>query len=230
MKNLRTMPKSLITALAIALTGVVAFAFSSAPQTPPAAAKKVNHYIGAAKCKNCHSAPENGDQYGCWAKTKHAEAFKTLAGDEAKKLGAAKGIADPQKDEKCFKCHTTGFGLAEDQFKKGFDKSNVQCEACHGPGEAHMAARMAAGAAADPKVRVTIPEGEIALNGNPKFCQGCHNAESPSFKPFCYHERLEKIAHYDPRGTRKPTTPLKSCPCDDTCECKKGPCKDLPKK
>jgi len=228
------MKKRLISALAIALLGTVTLALSSTtPTADPAQAKKVNHYIGAAKCKNCHSTAENGDQYGCWMKSKHAEAFKTLAGDEAKKLATAKGIADPQKDEKCFKCHTTGFGLAEDQFKKGFEKANVQCEVCHGPGEAHMTARMAAAAAEekpDPKVRKTVPEGEIALNDNPKFCQTCHNPESPSYKPFCYHERMGKIAHFDPRGTRKPTGALKECPCDAACECKKGTCKDLPQK
>ncbi len=234
MKVIRAMQKKLIAALAFAVLGMVTVALASSSPSEPAQAKKINHYIGAGKCKNCHSTPENGNQYECWTKSKHAEAFKTLAGDEAKKAGAAKGVTDPQKDDKCVKCHVTGFGLAEDQFKKGFDRTaGVQCETCHGPGEAHMTARMAAAAAdekADPKVRKTVPEGEIALNGNPKFCQGCHNPESPSYKPFCYHERMEKIGHYDPRGTRKPPTPLKECPCDATCECKKGTCKDLPQK
>jgi hypothetical protein len=226
------MHKSLISALAIAILGMVTLTLAASPSSEPAQAKKVNHYIGAQKCKNCHSNADNGNQFDCWTKSKHAEAFKSLASDAGKKLATEKGIADPQKDDKCTKCHVTGFGLADDQFKGKFDRTGVQCEVCHGPGEAHMAARMAAAAAEekpDPKVRKVLPEGEIALNGNPKFCQGCHNAESPSFKNFCYHERMEKIAHYDPRGTRKPTTPLKECPCDDACECRKGACKDLPK-
>jgi len=231
MKAHRAMQKSLITTLAIALLGLVTLSLAASPSAGQEKAKKINHYIGAAKCKNCHNTAENGNQYEHWSKSKHAEAFKTLASDAAKKLAAAKGIADPQKDEKCTKCHVTGYGLAEDQFKK-FDRTGVQCEVCHGPGEAHMAARMAAAAAeenADPKVRKTVPEGEIQLKSDVKMCQTCHNAESPSFKSFCFHERLEKIAHYDPRGTRKPEK-LTACPCEDGCDCKKAGCKDLPKK
>jgi Cytochrome c554 and c-prime len=233
MKALRAMHKSLISALAIAMLGMVTLTLAASPSSEPAQAKKINHYIGSAKCKNCHNVAENGAQFDHWSKSKHAEAWKTLAGDAAKKLGAEKGIADPQKDEKCFKCHVTGFGLEADQFDKKFDKTaGVQCESCHGPGEAHMKARLAAAATEenpDPKVRKTLPEGEIQLKSDVKLCQTCHNAESPSFKAFCFHERLEKIAHYDPRGTRKPTGPLKECPCDDACECRKAGCKDLPK-
>jgi hypothetical protein len=94
-------------------------------------------------------------------------------------------------------------------------------------------ARMAAAASeekADPTVRKTVPEGEIQLQSDIKLCQQCHNKESPTFKAFCFHERLEKIAHYDPRGTRKPTGKMTACPCEADCECKKGACKDLPKK
>ena len=221
-----------LSSLACLALGVALLSPSGAASGVQGAEAKANQYIGQAKCKGCHASAETGDQHGQWAKADHAKAFELLASDEAKKAAAEKGIADPQKDDKCTKCHVTGFGLADDQFKGKFDRTGVQCEVCHGPGEAHMAARMAAAAAEekpDPKVRKVLPEGEIALNGNPKFCQGCHNPESPSFKNFCYHERMEKIAHYDPRGTRKPTTPLKECPCDDACECRKGACKDLPK-
>ena len=234
MNVIRVVHKKLIPALAIALLGVMVAA-SSEPtgQAPAGQAKKVNHYIGAEKCKSCHNTAANGAAFECWTKSKHALAFKTLSGDAAKKLGTEKGVADPAKDAKCLKCHVTGAGLAEDQFKKGMDRTaGIQCETCHGPGEAHVSARMAAAAEekADAKGPVKIPEGEIALNADPKFCQTCHNAESPSFKPFCYHERLAQIGHFDPRGTRKPATPMKECPCEAACECKKGACKDLPQK
>ena len=179
------MRKSLITALAIALTSVVAFALSSSSPAEPAQAKKVNHYIGAAKCKNCHSTPENGDQYGCWTKSKHAEAFKTLAGDEAKKLAAAKGIADPQKDEKCFKCHVTGFGLADDQFKKGFDKAGVQCEACHGPGASYSPA----------DVMRDLPLARaLGLRDAAASCKRCHVA-STTPRPFDFAREWARIKH-----------------------------------
>lgn len=226
---------TLIPFLSLVLCGTVAIALAGSPSAEPSQAKpKINHYIGVAKCKNCHNVADNGNQYECWTKSKHSQAFKTLASEDAKKVATAKGIADAQKDDKCVKCHVTAFGVADDQLQKGFDRTlGVQCEACHGPGETHMKARLAAAAAeenADPKVRKTVPEGEIIVKVEPKACQGCHNEESPSFKPFCYHKRVEEIAHYDPRSNRKPTGKLTSCPCDDKCECKKGDCKDLPKK
>ena len=229
MKASRPMQKSLISALAIAVLGMVTVAFASAPSAEPAQAKKVNHYIGAAKCKNCHSVADNGNQFECWTKSKHAEAYKTLASDAAKKVAAEKKIEDAQKADACLKCHVTGFGLEADQFDKKFDKTaGVQCETCHGPGEAHMKARLAAAATeenADPKVRKKVPEGEILVGQDPKLCAGCHNSESPSYKPFCYATRMHEIAHYDPRGDRKANAP--KCKCegkDPKCECKEIDC------
>src|SRR5262245_49754466 len=67
-------------------------------------APTANKYIGADKCKSCHGNAESGDQYGHWKAMKHAHAFATLASDEAKKLGAQKGIADPQKSDECVRC------------------------------------------------------------------------------------------------------------------------------
>ncbi|MBK7641671.1 MAG: cytochrome c family protein [Planctomycetes bacterium] len=211
MKAIRSMHKSLISALAIAMLGMVTLSLAATPSAEPVQKAKINHYIGAAKCKNCHNVAENGAQYDCWTKSKHAEAFKTLGGDEAKKVATEKGIADAQKDEKCLKCHETGFGLAADQFDKKFDKTaGVQCETCHGPGEQHMKARLAAAATEenpDPKVRKKVAEGEIEVPTGPKLCEGCHNKESPSYKTFEYPEFLKKIAHYDPRSDRKDKAP-----------------------
>ena len=48
-------------------------------------------YIGADKCKMCHVKPATGEQYNIWLKGPHANAMKTLANDESKKIAAAKG-------------------------------------------------------------------------------------------------------------------------------------------
>jgi hypothetical protein len=226
MKVSRSMQKSLISALAIAMLGMVTVALASTPSAEPAQAKKINHYIGSAKCKLCHNLADNGNQFDVWTKSKHAEAFKTLATDAAKKAGAERQVADPQKDDKCLKCHVTGFGLEADQFDKKFDRTaGVQCETCHGPGEAHMKTRLAAAATetnADPKVRKVVPEGEMLIKKGPELCLGCHNKDSPSFKNFCYGERFTKIAHYDPRGERKAKAPV--CKCGDKCACVSAEC------
>ena len=203
---------------------VMAQGDKEAGKAPKAGGAAVNHYIGAEKCKNCH-ASEIKTQYAAWQKSDHAKAFATLSTDAAKKLGKEKGIDDPQKSDKCLKCHETAFGAAADLIKKGFDPTaGVQCESCHGPGEQHMKARMAAAAKGDagkPDEYHPVPEGEIIVKVDQKTCLGCHNSESPSFKPFCYYERTAKIAHLD---SRKPHPDAMTCGCTK-CECKDG-CKD----
>jgi hypothetical protein len=214
----------------IALLGIVA---AQGPAPPKAGAAKPNRYIGAEACKNCHQSVATGDQHGTWQKTGHAKAFINLGSDAAKKLAKDKGIDDPQKSDKCLKCHETAFGVPADQIKKGFEiTAGVQCESCHGPGEQHAKARIAAAGKAgggegfgDEKGKApayqAIPAGEVIVNPEQKTCLGCHNEESPTFKPFCYFERVDKIRHDDPRKPRVKEDQL-VCGCGEPCPCVKG--------
>ncbi|MCC7011236.1 MAG: hypothetical protein IT454_01630 [Planctomycetes bacterium] len=221
----------IVATLACVGTALIAFA----PQgvaTSMATQAKTPKYIGSAKCKNCHASAETGDQYGVWQKMGHAKAYEVLASDEAKKVAAEKGIADAQKDDKCLKCHVTAFGVPAEQIAKGFDiKLGVQCESCHGPGEAHMKARLAAAAAeGGDKKPVVLGEGEIISTPDKKLCAGCHNTESPSYKPFCYYKNREKNAHLNPKRERSEAQKkelAKKCGCADKCptpECAEGKC------
>ncbi len=208
---------------AFALVGLV-LAQGGKEAKGAAAAAPSAKYIGAEKCKNCHSSDASGNQYGAWMKSEHAKAFEKLGSDEAKKLAKEKGIDDPQKSDKCIKCHTTAFGVAADMIKKGFDaKAGVQCESCHGPAEQHMKARFAAASQAGADANAApqkVPEGEIISKIDQTTCLKCHNDESPTFKPFCFYERRAKIAHLDPRKTHtKEETMVCSCA---KCECKHG--------
>ena len=154
----------------------------------------------------------------------------THAGAAAKKIATEKGIADAQKDDKCLKCHITGFGVPAEQLDKKFDiKLGVQCESCHGPGEAHMKARMQAAASEDPAKKV-LGEGEIIGKPEQKLCVTCHNNESPSYKPFCYHKRVAETRHLNPKKERSEADKkalAKKCGCGDKCptpECADGKC------
>ncbi len=79
--------------------------------------------LGQDACRSCHPA-----QAASWARSRHAAARKTLK---------ARGSAE---DPACVRCH----GVAKvDAPKAAGDwyADGVGCEACHGPGEQHVAAK-----------------------------------------------------------------------------------------
>jgi len=163
---------------------------------------KTAKYLGVNKCKMCHSSAAGGNQYGKWMETLHSKAFDNLASAQAKELGGKQGITDPQTSDKCIKCHETAFGVSKDMLDAKFDpKLGVQCETCHGPGENHVKARMAAASSGDTDKGqgVTIPASEINGKTDAKVCLGCHNKESPTFTGFDFDKMSKQIAHPDPR-------------------------------
>lgn len=155
-------------------------------------------YIGAEACGKCHKRETTGNQLGKWQESKHAKAFATLGTPEAKKIAAAKGIADPQKDGKCLKCHVTAFGVdaaliakPAAEGEKGYQASDgVQCESCHGAGSLYKARKVMKDKAA------AVAAGLIV--SDEKLCKTCHNAESPSYKEFNFAEAKKKVEHPNP--------------------------------
>lgn len=171
---------------------------SNQPETQDKAAR----YIGASVCKNCHSGADKGNAFDVWQKTDHAKAFEVLASDKAKEVAKKAGIEDAQKSEKCLKCHVTAFEVDAKEKKNTFkNEMGVQCESCHGPGEAHQKKRFAEamkqGATPSP-----VTADEIKVGRSIDTCKKCHNADSPTHKPFCLKEHMGKIEHLDPRKKR----------------------------
>lgn len=192
-------------ALALPLLGCLTLLLSSSSGRPPEAPPVAGKYIGAGKCKNCHSAAETGDQYGAWTKALHAKAFETLASSaEAKAAAKERGIDDPAKADACLECHVTAHGEPADALARGWKPElGVQCETCHGPGGDHMKARFKAAASGE-KVEgyQALPAGEVVVTPGVEVCVRCHNPKSPSYKPFCYYEARGKIAHLNPTKPR----------------------------
>lgn len=219
-------------AAASAIALMLVLVFTSSPAEAALQAKKVNRFIGAQKCKTCHSSAETGNQFEALSKMKHAHAFEALSSEDAKKSAQAKSIEDPTKADACVKCHVTAFGVPEAEVAKSFDRSQgVQCESCHGAGEAHVKARMAAAQNEEPdapKVYKALPEGEIVSNPAMTVCTTCHNKESPNYKPFCHCKFKLQIRHLNPKRTRTDAEKLAltACSCTDECSCKKECCKD----
>ncbi|MBL8731261.1 MAG: hypothetical protein JNN13_02700 [Planctomycetes bacterium] len=185
--------------------GLLAMPFLSAPTQPGQLGQdpaKVNRYIGANQCKNCHKGQDKGNAYDKWMETPHAKAFETLATDKAKEVAKKAGIEDPQKSEKCLKCHVTAFGKDKKELKATFKPEHgVQCETCHGPGEAHQKKRFAEASKQGAEPSPITPD-EIHAGRSIELCQQCHNPESPTHTPFCLKERMGKIEHFDPRKKR----------------------------
>lgn len=150
-------------------------------------------YVGSDKCaRMCHKAVNKGEQYPIWQKSRHAQAYATLATPAALETAKKAGVTgDPQKSEKCLKCHVTGFGAPAASFDSTFAiKDGVQCEACHGAGSDYGKLKIMKDKNASIAAGLVIP--------SEKVCVKCHNSESPTYKPFVYADMVKKIAHPKP--------------------------------
>lgn len=154
-----------------------------------------NKYVGVAKCKACHTVEKMGGlAYKVWEKTPHANAYKTLLGDAAKKIAKDKGLKTaPSESPECLKCHVTGGGVAKN-VDAGFKKEDgVTCEACHGAASGYLMVHNKKDDASKAKAK------EAGLNlgdkTDSKLCETCHNAESPTHKEFKMKDMWAKIEH-----------------------------------
>ena len=139
--------------------------------------------VGPKKCQTCHEY-----QYDVWKKSKHAHAFKSL--EDAK----------PARDfdPECVCCHVVGwhrhlyFPYQKGYVKPGEDDhlKNVSCEACHGPGEAHIAAESSSNVENQKAQREKL---HIDLKfAKEKMCGDCHDLDnSPNFDPDKYWELIK---------------------------------------
>ena len=145
-------------------------------------------YVGANKCKTCHKAEKNGQQFKIWSNTKHAQAYEDLKTENAKKKAKIAGVSDPLKDEKCLSCHSTAYG------KKNHGKSykieeGVTCEACHGPGSEYKKTKVMK----DKKSAIAAG----LLEATKETCKQCHKADNPGHegKFTTFEKEFAKIAH-----------------------------------
>ena len=147
-------------------------------------------YIGASKCKMCHVKPATGEQYNIWLKGPHANAMKTLASDESKKIATELGIADPTTDPACISCHSTVGAVDKKLIASAKIDEGVSCESCHGPGSMYKGASVMKNRELAMTKGLVIPDEAL--------CKTCHNEKSPTFKAFNYSEMVAKIAHPNP--------------------------------
>jgi hypothetical protein len=147
-------------------------------------------YIGAEKCKLCHNKPATGDQYGKWLKDPHSQAIKTLSNQASLDYAKKNGIADPAKDPKCLKCHST-YERADAKLRGTITAAEgVSCETCHGPGSSYKTPAIMKNVAMAKTLGMIVPDKQLCLQ--------CHNKENPFFKEFNFETYSAKIAHPNP--------------------------------
>jgi hypothetical protein len=153
-----------------------------------------NKYVGVKFCGMCHKMKEKGEAYAVWEKSAHAKAFMTLQSKEADEFAKKRGLKKPAAESpECLKCHVTGGGAAanvEATFKK---EEGVTCEACHGAASAYRMIHSKGDLAKSKEAGLNLPDKTDA-----KFCEKCHNSESPTFKGFKMGEMWAKIEHHGP--------------------------------
>jgi len=129
------------------------------PHDPQALASN-SPYETVSKCVSCHE-----EAYKIYTASRHARAFDTLV------------RANQDFNDDCVRCHVTGFGVDGGWLnaRQTPQLVNVQCEACHGAGEEHLASPEAS-------------FGKVA----PRQCFSCHTKEnSPEFSFFQYWAKIK---------------------------------------
>ncbi|HCP45181.1 MAG TPA: hypothetical protein DIU15_04020 [Deltaproteobacteria bacterium] len=124
--------------------------------------------LGPSKCVECHRTEQRH-----WSRSGHARAMKTLS-----QKGAANNM-------ECVPCHAVA--KTESPTKaKDFHDDGVSCEACHGPGEQHVAA----GGGKDNIVGLGETCPECVIEG---ICTRCHTPEQdPDWE---LDSALDKVRH-----------------------------------
>ena len=187
------MKRSVLSLFSVILTAAVLFAFANEEKEKP-------EFIGAKKCKLCHSKPKlGGAEYLKWEKGPHAKAYESLKTEEARKIGQQAGVADPASDDKCLVCHITAHVFdTEEERAEG-----IGCERCHGPGSLYKSKKVMEdyeAAIAAGMRRIKGENEEETLKNIEKLCRECHGLEhkdkNPAAKEFKLDEAtIKKVKH-----------------------------------
>jgi len=150
---------------------------SCGPVHPPAGSLSGEdrpEYVGDQLCRDCHFG-----EYKQWRGTSHARAYQALP-------------AERRDAPECLVCHTTGFTLRGETSRK---LVNVQCEACHGPGELYVKSMTRERTHSRNSRQLNLSLGLELPSAH--TCQPCHGGPCPVAKqgPFDYTAARAIIDH-----------------------------------
>jgi len=142
--------------LVLVACAVAVFLALASSALVPAVGQDGAKYIGAKKCKMCHS-----DQHKAWGEMTHSKAFDVLTPDQIKS-------GKDDRGKTCVSCHTTGYGQGGfESVEKTPKLKHVGCESCHGAGSIHNKVMLEAMATDE------VPEDKKISKS--VGCSGCHN-------------------------------------------------------
>lgn len=113
------------------------------------------------------------EAYQTWLLSKHAHAKASLTPQQS-------------KDARCLSCHSPND-------REGV--ASVGCETCHGAGQFYSPEYVMK----DPELSRLVG----LVDPTEKMCRTCHDASSPSLRPFNFEEALKAIDHWSVERTRR---------------------------
>ncbi|MBZ4415951.1 cytochrome c family protein [Myxococcus sp. RHSTA-1-4] len=114
------------------------------------------------------------EAYEAWMQSKHARAENSLSEQQ-------------KKDGRCLSCHSP------DQAAQA--TASVTCETCHGGGQYYSPEYVMK----DPELSRLVG----LVDPSEKQCRTCHDASSPSLRPFDFKESLKAIDHWSAERARR---------------------------
>jgi formate-dependent nitrite reductase cytochrome c552 subunit len=114
------------------------------------------------------------EAYEAWMQSKHARAENSLSEQQ-------------RKDGRCLSCHSP------DQAAQA--TASVTCETCHGGGQYYSPEYVMKDSELSRLVGLVDP--------SEKQCRSCHDASSPSLRPFDFKESLKAIDHWSAERARR---------------------------
>lgn len=173
------------------LVSIIFFAFSQNKGDEKIVEAK---FVGVSVCKPCHNLEKQGKQIDVWSKSKHSNAYKTLLTEKADSIAKAKGFKTKAVGtQECLKCHTSGHNAKKENLGEKFKiEDGIQCESCHGAASEYKMVHTK-------DVEKAKEKGLIMISDKAKFCTGCHNPESPTFKEFDVEKAWTLIKHFKPQ-------------------------------
>jgi hypothetical protein len=153
----------------------------------PAYQEKVKYqYRGVEKCASeCHNNEKAGFQYDIWKKSPHANAYRVLLEQKAKKYAKKAHISsNPWESAECLKCHTTAGNLDKSFLLVTYhNEDGVTCEACH--------------------KHPYVPKTFLPKEEN---CRECHDGASHKMNKFDFTKGSAKFAHPMANKQQKPAS------------------------